>query len=494
MTNSKQISPLMRVVPVLLLTIACAVTATASPVAKTPTTMPSPMYTESIIATPTNLSAVAQTTLPTSTSTQSQPIFYVAPMGNDNNPGTIDKPWKTIQKAAKTITAGDIVYIRAGTYHERVIPQNSGSPGSEIIYAAYPGETVTIDGDGITLPDDLAGLFEIYDKSHIRLSGLRVINAAPFANNAAILVSDSSYVTIENCTTLNTMSSGIGVWGSQHIVIDNNTIELAGIGGGQECITVAGTKTFEVSNNTVLNCQKEGIDAKDGSSDGQIYRNVVNRSRSVGIYVDAWDKATYDIQVFQNVVLDSVESAGFSIASEMGGLLTNVRLENNLAYHNHTYGIEISYCCSESHPMDSIFIINNTLYENGVEWGGGIINDNAQAQNVVIRNNISSKNLTFQIAVAADVPATHVTIDHNLIDGYRGYEDEVYGEDYIEGNPQFIDSSHGDFHLLPSSPAVDVGSAMNAPSVDLDGDPRPFGAGYDIGADEYTMHLYCRWC
>jgi hypothetical protein len=414
-------------------------------------------------------------------------VYYVAPTGNDANPGTLDKPWRTIQHAADTLVAGETVYLRAGVYHERVMPQNSGGPGSEITYAAYPGETPTLNGDGITLPDDLAGLFEIASRSYIRLTGLRVINAGPFANNAAILVSDSEHVTIQNCTTSHTASSGIGVWGSQHIVIEGNTVEQAGLGGGQECITVAGADAFEVRNNTVLDCEKEGIDAKDGSSNGLIARNAVNHPRAVGIYVDAWDKPTHDITVSQNIVFDSAESAGFTVASEMGGLLTNIRLENNIAYHNQTYGIEISRCCTESQPMDGIVIVNNTLYENGngVDWGGGIIADNAQAQNVVIRNNIASQNLTFQIAVAADIPAGNVTVDHNLIDGYRGYEDEVYGEDYVEGDPRFVDVASANFHLHSDSPAIDRGSATGAPNVDMDGDHRPAGAGYDIGADEW---------
>ncbi len=54
-------------------------------------------------------------------------IYYVAPTGNDANPGTQSQPWRTIQKAANTLTAGEKVYIRVGTYHEQVIPQNSGS-------------------------------------------------------------------------------------------------------------------------------------------------------------------------------------------------------------------------------------------------------------------------------------------------------------------------------------------------------------------------------
>ncbi|MBC7231944.1 MAG: right-handed parallel beta-helix repeat-containing protein [Chloroflexi bacterium] len=417
-------------------------------------------------------------------------IYYVAPNGNDNHPGTIDQPWRTIQKAANTLTAGDTVYIRAGTYRERIIPLHSGSPGSEITYAAYPGETPTLDGSGIALPDDLAGLFEIAEQSWVRLTGLRVIHAGPFSNNAAILVRNSDHITIENCTTFHTASSGIGVWGSQQIVVAGNTVEQAGVGGGQECITVAGTSNFEVRDNSVLDCQKEGIDAKDGSSNGLITGNVVSCPRAVGIYVDAWDKPTHDITVSRNIVFDSEESAGFAVASEMGGLLTNIRLENNIAYCNHTYGIEISYCCSASHPMDTIVIINNTLYDNGVGWGGGIIADNAQAQNVIIRNNIASQNLTFQLAVAADVPAGNVTVDHNLIDGYRGYEDEVYGEDYVEGDPCFVDVASADFHLHSDSPAIDRGSAAGAPNVDMDDDPRPIGVGYDIGADEYAERLY----
>ena len=34
-------------------------------------------------------------------------IYYVAPTGNDDNPGSVDYPWRTIQKAADTLTAGD---------------------------------------------------------------------------------------------------------------------------------------------------------------------------------------------------------------------------------------------------------------------------------------------------------------------------------------------------------------------------------------------------
>jgi hypothetical protein len=44
----------------------------------------------------------------------------------------------------------------------------------------------------------------------------------------------------------------------------------------------------------------------------------------------------------------------------------------------------------------------------------------------------------------------------------------------------------GDYHLLLESPAVDTGTAQGAPSHDLDGNPRPQGIRYDIGAYEFV--------
>jgi len=44
-----------------------------------------------------------------------------------------------------------------------------------------------------------------------------------------------------------------------------------------------------------------------------------------------------------------------------------------------------------------------------------------------------------------------------------------------------------DFHLLATSPAIDAGEAAHAPAVDLEGNPRPVGAGVDLGAYERQL-------
>jgi len=90
----------------------------------------------------------------------------------------------------------------------------------------------------------------------------------------------------------------------------------------------------------------------------------------------------------------------------------------------------------------------------------------------------------FQIQVEG-VPIQNYTIDDNLIDGYIGYEGEIYGHDYVEGDPKFVNYSGADFHLKKGSPAIDNGSAVDAPGNDFDGNPRPQGAGYDIGCYEF---------
>jgi hypothetical protein len=68
--------------------------------------------------------------------------FFVAPDGDDANPGTFEQPWATVNRAADTLTAGQTVYIRGGMYTlaAAVRLKNSGTPAAWITYAAYPGE------------------------------------------------------------------------------------------------------------------------------------------------------------------------------------------------------------------------------------------------------------------------------------------------------------------------------------------------------------------
>jgi hypothetical protein len=65
---------------------------------------------------------------------------------SDDNPGTAQKPWKTISKAAAILEPGDTVMIHGGTYREYVQPARGGTPAQPITYQGAPGEEVVISG------------------------------------------------------------------------------------------------------------------------------------------------------------------------------------------------------------------------------------------------------------------------------------------------------------------------------------------------------------
>ena len=67
--------------------------------------------------------------------------------GNDNNPGTLVKPWRHVQKAVAELTPGDVCTIRGGVYNEEVtISGLRGTKENPITFRSYPGEIVTFDG------------------------------------------------------------------------------------------------------------------------------------------------------------------------------------------------------------------------------------------------------------------------------------------------------------------------------------------------------------
>jgi parallel beta-helix repeat protein len=415
--------------------------------------------------------------------------YYVAPMGDDNGPGTQSAPWETIQKAADNLQPGDTVFVAAGTYAEHVRPQTSGTASAPITYTVVPGAEVIVDGSSFDLPE-WTGLFGLFEVDYIVISGFRVQHAGPHDGDAGIHVSRCDNVVIENNRTYDTTSSGIGIWQSTNVIVRNNEVELACNDGSQECLTIAQTDGFEVVGNHIHHGGPgsnggEGIDVKDGSANGSVHGNLVNDITRLGIYVDAWDKSTHDIDVFGNVVRDC-KSNGFAVATESGGFLERVRIFNNVAYANANVGLSIADWGPDgkSHGMDDILIINNTFFDNGRDgWGGGILVENVEATNVVIRNNILSDNLSFQVGKAVD-PAGLV-VDHNLIHGFRGAEEEIRGDDYVEGDPLFEDAAAASFRLTSESPAIDTATSDRAPDTDFDGNARPVGAGYDIGAFEF---------
>jgi len=75
--------------------------------------------------------------------------YYVAADGADSNPGTIEQPFQTIQRAAQLMQAGDTCWIRGGVYRETVKLTGSGRKDLPITFARYQNEQVIVDGSDL---------------------------------------------------------------------------------------------------------------------------------------------------------------------------------------------------------------------------------------------------------------------------------------------------------------------------------------------------------
>ncbi|MGI9308251.1 MAG: choice-of-anchor Q domain-containing protein, partial [Gammaproteobacteria bacterium] len=426
--------------------------------------------------------------------------FYVDrnhPQASDTNPGTEDEPWQTMVHAAETVSAGETVYVKAGVYNEGDVEfANSGTAGSEIVFAAYPGD------ERLAILD--SNRVEIVGVSHVTVRGIRVQNSDdqgfyirgpddPFS-------APTGHITISGNHTFNTYSSGIAVWGVPwseepgdfnnlvDIVIEGNLIEMAVNGGSNECITVSdGVSGVDVNNNEIRlggNNDRggEGIDFKNGVRDSQIRNNYIHGLSRRAIYIDGGDKegsVNSNIRIHGNVLLDDPDNA-IMIMSEGVGDVDGIYIYNNLIVNPNKNGISIW-----EHPdgvgrntINNIQIVNNTVIHGGHQGGGwgNISNKHESATNVLIRNNVTRDGYQF------DIKGTDLTtIDNNLCrDSFCEIQDD----------PEFVnatlDPNTWDYHLKSTSPAIDAGVSTAAPAKDLDGNSRPQGSAYDMGAYEHT--------
>lgn len=90
---------------------------------------------------------------------------------------------------------------------------------------------------------------------------------------------------------------------------------------------------------------------------------------------------------------------------------------------------------------------------------------------------ILSSNLVYGVA-PLQLAGTNCTFEYTLSN------EAVPGTGNLTTPPTFTDGPMGDYHLAPGSAGIDVADVHATLTTDVDGDLRPQGARYDIGADE----------
>jgi len=227
----------------------------------------------------------------------------------------------------------------------------------------------------------------------------------------------------------------------------------------------------------------------ENSNVHNIAQHASTSASGSAIALDGYYGATH-IDAIANVVHDSGPAGGSLIQGVYHATSGNV--ENNLVDNVSGYGIHLW------HDANHVNIVNNTVFNNhsgGILVGGGDFHTTAGPDDYdVVANNIVYANANSGIAEWGST-GTHNVYTHNLSYGNVGLRGNWYlknGNTHtndVSAGPQFVNynpTGVGDYHLSSGSPAIDAGTATNAPLTDLDGNPRPQGARHDIGAYEFV--------
>lgn len=115
-------------------------------------------------------------------SVNSHKSYYIATDGNDNNPGTIEKPFASFAKAQDVAESGDTVYLRGGTYKNFNIADSDNLYNyvneitkSGITYKAYSSQEVPVlDFSNITTSKRVAAFYIKPKVSNVTFQSIKV--------------------------------------------------------------------------------------------------------------------------------------------------------------------------------------------------------------------------------------------------------------------------------------------------------------------------------
>ncbi|HKZ55219.1 MAG TPA: right-handed parallel beta-helix repeat-containing protein [Anaerolineales bacterium] len=467
-----------------------------------------------------------------------QCTHYVAPTGSDSKDGrTLNSAFRTIQRASDGVNPGDVVCVRGGAYGPFTVSR-SGTPTQPVIFRTYQQEKPIIQApSGVYNVSGIAvvGSFVMIDGFTVRGGDDGILIYGPAA----------SYNRILNCDVSGGWRRGITIWDRAHHntvkgcrVYDNarenwprGIVTLNGVGSwGGGVIASSQSSDNTIEENYIYWNHGEGLTAGSYVKSTVFRRNVIADNWAANIYL----VGTTDAVVEDNVVYLSNEAkqwpncvarcynnnaSGIDISIEYhaGDSPADFRIRNNILV-NTVAGIR-SFINDASFVADGLTLANNTFVNNesGIFFASPF-------QNVTARNNIILQDHTGELVYFADPRGTNA-FSHNSYHGGKSNPFRWGSESYdFQGwmniqeptargtDPKLADSSiiparlwndpslpevpdllpsrlalAAPYRLTPSSPAIDAGTSQDAPSSDIEGNPRPRGAGYDIGAYEFQQ-------
>lgn len=378
--------------------------------------------------------------------------------GSDTNSGALpDLAWQTLARASEaTLQPGDFLRLRRDcTWTGPLIAPWTGTETHPITIEGY--------GTGSSLPKIQNGEF-----AQVSILGSYLVFDGLNVRSDPALIDD----TCKN----NRIGYRLGFYfapGSTRNTVQNSVIEDTGA----------------------------GVDIGPGSSGNTITRNEFLNNNMM------WDVDPWANDGGANGILIEGDSNDVSYNHISGSIVCSLRYPadgsafeltgatNNRIHHNRVNGNWIFAELAQS--TGNIFAYNvstdggftnhadavGTRLYNNVFYvpGGGIVSCFPCAEGgLSLVNNI----FVADIALYADGP---VTEHHNVLWRRGGGQPSMTkpkDATSIVADPQFVDPARGDFHLLPTSPALNAGSSESVEAgltSDMDGLPVPVGPAVDIG-------------
>jgi parallel beta-helix repeat protein len=452
----------------------------------------------------------------------------------------------SLQTALGKAVGGDTIYVAQGTYTGTgsavvTITQSitlaggwDGTPSGDVVRDpdAYP---TTLDGEnarrGVYISGDITPRLDGCIVTQGNATGL---GGTPYDQDdgGGIYSEDASPIIVNNVITDNLGSSSTDTCGegggiylvnaSATAVISGNTIisntasiGYKGYGGGivlyESDATVEGNWVLSNTGSTAHNGFGGGIFVSGYHP--WIVNNTIQWNRDSAV-IETWGRggglylygasALIESNLIADNQADPYHGRGGGIyylygtpllnsnrilsntAASGGGIYVfrsaSLTLTNNVIAQNTAQGLYLEG--STSQPVTGM-LVNNTIAHNG---GDGVLLHDHVA--LTLTNNVIVGNGKGIWTTAV----TTATVDHTLFfdntGGDTGGSGSITSTDEITGSdPLFVDPAGWDYHILPASPAIDVGVAVPWLVADIDGDTRPWPAGgaYDIGADEARL-------
>ncbi len=343
-------------------------------------------------------------------------LFYVDtshPSASDSNPGTEALPFKTISTAVKAVSAGDTVYVKAGTYDERqtIAIAANGTIDNYITIRNYPGDHVTIDAAGYTSGFQVLGCC-------IRIKGFEVIGGSKGimvgpGNAHDVIIEDN--VVKDAKTLASTPSNYYGILldgngdpaRNNHTVQNNDiyVVEPGATGGdssGPGIVMDSAGGGHVIRNNNIYYTGTLGVHGRDGINntpnesfnntvqDTDIYGNFIRGATDDGISLDG---NACNVRVWENTITRTC--AGISVAPVLIGpayIFRNTLYDPEPHWQPGTLGIK-----GANAGTGHVYVYHNTIAYDNLNVGAkdstynfGMSQAGADISNIYFKNNVIS--------------------------------------------------------------------------------------------------------